>query len=88
MKLIVLAGMAALLVAVATSADEPTARSAVAPETSKSDDQRSRSEGLIAKQCAQIRAEFEAQEAAYRQPPQSPKARAKDGTVPRSCPPI
>jgi hypothetical protein len=88
MKPIALAGLTALLVAVATGADEPKAQSALAAETSKSDDQRSRSEGLIAKQYAQIRAEFEAQEAAYRQPPQSPKARAKDGTVPRSCPPI
>ena len=64
---IALAGLAALLVAVATGADEPTAQSAVAAETSKSDDQRSRSEGLIAKQYAQIRAEFEAEQAAHRQ---------------------
>ena len=63
---IALAGLAALLVAMVTSADEPTAQSAVAAETSKSDDQRSRSEGLIAKQYAQIRAEFEAQQAAHR----------------------
>ena len=63
---IALAGLAALLVAMVTSADEPTAQSAVAAETSKSDDQRSRSEGLIAKQYAQIRAEFEAEQAAHR----------------------
>ena len=63
---IALAGLGALLVAMATSADQPTAQSAVAAETSKSDDQRSRSEGLIAKQYAQIRAEFEAQQAAHR----------------------
>ena len=50
MRPIALAGLAALLVAMVTSADEPTAQSAVAAETSKSDDQRSRSEGLIAKQ--------------------------------------
>jgi thiol-disulfide isomerase/thioredoxin len=61
-----LAGLAALLVAVATSADEPTAQSAVAAEASKFDDQPSRSEGPIAKQYAQIRAEFEAQQAAQR----------------------
>ena len=63
---IALAGLAALLVATVTGADEPTAQSAVAAETSKSDDQRSRSEGPIAKQYAQIRAEFEAQQAAHR----------------------
>jgi thiol-disulfide isomerase/thioredoxin len=62
-----LAGLAALLVAMVTSADEPTAQSAVAAAISKSDDQRSRSEGLIARQYyAQIRAEFEARQAALR----------------------
>jgi peroxiredoxin len=67
MKPIALAGLAALLVATVTSADEPTVQSAVAAETSKSGDQRSRSEGLIAKQFAQIRTEFEAEQAAHRQ---------------------
>jgi thiol-disulfide isomerase/thioredoxin len=66
MTRIALAGLAALLVATVISADEPTTQSAVAAETSKSGDQRSRSEGLIAKQYAQIRAEFEAQQAAER----------------------
>jgi thiol-disulfide isomerase/thioredoxin len=66
MKPIALAGLAALLVAVATRANEPTAQSAPAPETSKSDDQQRRSEGLIARQYAQIRADFEAQQAAHR----------------------
>jgi hypothetical protein len=63
---IALAGLATVLVALARGADEPTAQSAPAAETSKSVDQRSRSEGLIAKQYAQIRAEFEAQQAAHR----------------------
>ena len=52
MKPIALAGLAAVLVAVATGADERSAQLAVAAETSKSDDQRSRSEGPIAKQYA------------------------------------
>jgi thiol-disulfide isomerase/thioredoxin len=67
MKPIALAGLAALLVAVAASADEPTAQSAVAAEKAKSDDQRGRSAGPIAQQFARIRAEFEAQNSAQRQ---------------------
>jgi hypothetical protein len=65
MRPIALAGLAALLVATVTSADEPTAQSAVAAKTSKPDDQRSQSEGLIAKQFAQIRTEYEAEQAAH-----------------------
>jgi thiol-disulfide isomerase/thioredoxin len=76
---IALAGLAALLVAVATSADEPTAQSAVAAETSKSDDQRSRSEGLIAKQYAQVRAEFEAEQAAHRPAATKPESTRDKG---------
>jgi thiol-disulfide isomerase/thioredoxin len=67
MRPIALAGLTALLVATVTSADEPTAQSAVAAGTSKSDNQRSRSEGSIAERYAQIRAEFDAQQAADRQ---------------------
>jgi peroxiredoxin len=67
MRPIALAGLTALLVAAVTSADEPTAQSAVAAGTSKSDNQRSRSQGSIAERYAQIRAEFEAQQAAHRQ---------------------
>jgi thiol-disulfide isomerase/thioredoxin len=67
MRPIALAGLAALLVGTVTSADEATAQSAVAAGTSTSNDQRSRSEGSIAERYAQIRAEFEAQQAAHRQ---------------------
>ena len=57
MTAIAMAGLAALHVATATRTDEPTARSAVAAEKSKSGDQRSRSDGPIAKPYEQIRAE-------------------------------
>ena len=60
-----LAGVTALLVTPVARADEPTARSAAFTETSKSDDQGRRSEMPIAKRYAQIRAEFEAQQAVY-----------------------
>jgi thiol-disulfide isomerase/thioredoxin len=71
---IALAGLAALLVATVPSADERTAQSAVAAETSKPDDQRGRSEGLIAKQYAEIRTEFEAHKAAHRQAATKPES--------------
>jgi hypothetical protein len=58
-------GLAILLVTPVASADEPTTRSAVA-DTPKFDDQIRRPEKPIAKRYAQIRAEFEAQLAAYR----------------------
>ena len=66
MRPLALAGLAALLVTPVTRADEPPALSAASAETSKSDDQTRPPQGSVAKQYAQIRAEFEAQKAAYR----------------------
>jgi thiol-disulfide isomerase/thioredoxin len=62
-----LAGLAALLVTSTARADEPKAQTTASGNASTSDDQRSRSEGLIAKQFAQIRAEYDAVQAAHRQ---------------------
>ncbi len=82
MQSLALAGLAALLIASVTSADEPTALSAASAETSKSDDASRRPEGPIAKKYEQIRAEFEAQQAAFRQPSTRPIARATSGRSP------
>ena len=59
--------LAALLVAPITWADQATAQSAAAAETSKSGDQSRRLEGPIAKQYAQILAEYAAQQDAHPQ---------------------
>jgi thiol-disulfide isomerase/thioredoxin len=71
-KLLALAGLAAVLVTPVPRADEPTARSATSAETPKSDDQSKRPETPIAKRYAQIRAGFEAEQAARKAANQRP----------------
>jgi thiol-disulfide isomerase/thioredoxin len=66
MKSFAVAGLAALLVASIVIADEPTSQSAASTKTPKSDDQNRRPDPSIVQQFAQIRAEFDTQQAAYR----------------------
>jgi thiol-disulfide isomerase/thioredoxin len=66
-KSLALAGLIALLATSVASADEPKTRSAASAETSKSDNQSGRLDGPVAKQYAQLLAEFEAEQAGYRQ---------------------
>jgi thiol-disulfide isomerase/thioredoxin len=61
-----LAGLVALLVTPVARADEPTSQSVASAETRKSEDPRSRPEQPIVKRYQQIRAESEAQQAAFR----------------------
>ena len=67
MKPLALAGLAVLLVNPITSGDEPSARGAASAATQKSDDQVRSSKRPIAEQYALIRAEYEAEQARYRQ---------------------
>ena len=68
MKPLALAGLVVLLVNLVTNANEPAApRKAASAETQKPDDQMKSSRRPIAEQYAQIRAEYEAELAHYRQ---------------------
>ncbi len=67
MKSLASLGLAALLIATYTRADDPTAQAAASAKTPMSDDHSGRPEEPIAKRYAQIRAEFEAQQDSVRE---------------------
>ena len=71
------AGLAAVLIATFTRADDPTARAAASAKTPMSDDHSSRPEEPIAKRYAQIRGEYEAQLASAREAFKAGSPRAK-----------
>jgi thiol-disulfide isomerase/thioredoxin len=74
-------GVAALLIATLARADDPTAQSPAPAKTPQSDGPDRRPERPIAERSAQIRAEFQAEQAASRQAAKKAEAPAAKGAV-------